>query len=125
MPEHINVHILGLSETNLKDQKSTEVFKLNGFQAPFRKDNDSNGGGLQVYVRNGINAKRRDDQETNNILCLWLEITLHNSKSFLLGNMYRLPDSTIEFNDQFGDLLTLLLAKTRNLFCSGTLRRIY
>ena len=72
MPEHINLHIIGLSETQLKDHKSTEVFKINGFQTPFRKDNDSNGGvGLLVHVRNGINAKRRDGLETNNIPCLW------------------------------------------------------
>ena len=26
-------------------------------------------------MRNGINARRRDDLETNGISCLWLEIT--------------------------------------------------
>ena len=58
LPEYINFHIFGLSETKLKDHKSTEVFKINGFQTPFRKNNDSNGGGgLLVYIRNSINAK--------------------------------------------------------------------
>ena len=28
-----------------------------------------------VYVRNGINAKRRADIEINNISCIWLEIS--------------------------------------------------
>ena len=42
----------------------------------FKKDNRSYGGGcIMVYVRNGINAKRRADLETNNICCIWLEIT--------------------------------------------------
>ena len=69
------LHILGLSETKLKSHKTTDSFKINGFKIPFRKDNDSNGGGgLLVFAKNGINAKRREDLETQNISCLWLEM---------------------------------------------------
>ena len=83
MPENSDLHLFGLSETKLKDHKLTEVFRINGFQTPFRKDNDSNGGGgLLVYVKNGINARRREDLETNNISCMWLEISSANTKSF-------------------------------------------
>ena len=72
---------------------STEVFKVDGFQTPFRKDNNFNGGGgLIVYVRNGLNAKRREDLETNNTPCLWLEITPIDCKPFLVGNTYRASD---------------------------------
>ena len=68
LPENNNLHILGLSETKLKSHKTTDIFKINGFQTPFRKDNDSNGGGgLLVYVKNGINAKRREDLETHHV----------------------------------------------------------
>ena len=88
LPENNNMHILGLSETKLKDHKSTDVFKINGFQTPFRKDNDSNGGGgLLVYVKNGINARHREDLETHNISCIWSEISPPKSKSFLVGIM--------------------------------------
>ena len=45
LPENDNLHIFGLSETKLKDHKATDVFKIKGFQTPFRKDNVSNGGG--------------------------------------------------------------------------------
>ena len=83
LPENNNLYILGLSETKLKDHKSTDVFKINGFQTLFRKDNDSNGGGgLLVYVKNGINARRREDLETQNISCIWLEISPPENKSF-------------------------------------------
>ena len=55
----------------LKCHKPTNFFRKDGFQMPFRKDNVSNGGGgIMVYVKNGINAKRRDDLETNDIVCL-------------------------------------------------------
>ena len=55
---------------------------------PFRKDNENNGGGGIMHllvIRNGINARRRDDLETNGISCIWLEITLEKGKSFLIG----------------------------------------
>ena len=53
----------------------SSVFHVNGFHPPFRKDDHTNaGGGILVYVRNNIMAKRRNDLETNDIHCLWLEI---------------------------------------------------
>ena len=94
------MHIFGLSETKLKDHNPTNAFKISGFQIPFRKDNYSNcGGGFDRLY--GINAKRREDMESHTIPCLWLEISTTNNKSFLKGNMYRQPDSKVEFNDRF------------------------
>lgn len=78
-----NLHVFGVSETMLKSHKSTNAFIIEGFQTPYRKDNTTNGGGgLLVYVRNGINVKRREDLETNGISCIWLEILQEKGKSF-------------------------------------------
>ena len=82
-PENSSLHIFGIGETKLKPHKLSTSLNIDGFQAPFRKANDSNGGGgIIVYVRNGINAKRIADLETNNIACIWLEITIGKSKPF-------------------------------------------
>ena len=100
-PENSNLHIFGISETKLKSHKLSTCFTVDGFQEPFRKDNGNNGGGgIIVYVRNGINAKRRSDLETDR-LCIWLEIRIGKSKPFLIGNMYRPPDPKVEFVDRF------------------------
>ena len=51
-PQNNNVHVFEISQVKLKGHKSTNVFEINGFQTPFRKDNCSNGGaGLIVYVK--------------------------------------------------------------------------
>ena len=93
---------------------------------PFRKDNENNcGGGIMVYVRNGINARRRDDLETNGISCIWLEMTPGKGKSFSIGNMYRPPDSRIEFSDRFESFIDYVLETTKKVFCFGILIRIY
>ena len=42
----------------------------------------SDGGGIIVYVRNDIIAKRRINLEINDIDCLWIEISSRKSKLF-------------------------------------------
>ena len=99
-----------MSETKLKSHKLTGTFNIKCFQAPFRKDNETNGvGGIIVYVRDHINAKRHEDLETNAISCLWLKISPDKGKSFLVGNMYRPPDSKVEYNGRFEEFINTVL----------------
>ena len=64
-PVNSLLHIFGLSETKLKEHKLLTFYCIDGFQMSFRKDKMSNvDGSLMVYVRTGINVKRRADLET-------------------------------------------------------------
>ena len=122
--ENEKLHIFGMSETKLKQHKLTGTFKIKGFQTPFRKDNVSNGGGgILVYVRDYINAERREDLETNDISCLWLEISPDKGKSFLVGNMYRPPDSKIEYNDRFEDFIDTVLNEGKEFILLGDINK--
>ena len=86
----------------------------------YLKDNNTNGGGgIIVYVRNDIRAKRREVLETNEISCLWLEITPDKGKSFLVGNMYRPPDSKIEYNDRFEEFIVTVLNEEKEFILLG------
>ena len=49
--------VLLISETKLDDSFNVTDFLLKGFAKPFRKDLNSNGGGILFYVRNDIPAK--------------------------------------------------------------------
>ena len=44
--ENEKLHIFGMSETKLKNHKPTGSFEIDGFQTPFRNDNNTNGGGV-------------------------------------------------------------------------------
>ncbi|MCU7800226.1 MAG: hypothetical protein KZQ70_08805 [gamma proteobacterium symbiont of Lucinoma myriamae] len=123
-PENNNLHIFGLSETKLKERKMSNAFVIDGYQAPFRKDNNSNGGGgIIVYVKNGINVKRREDLEINEISCIWIEITQEKGKSFLVGNMYRPPDSRVEYNDRFEDFIDTVTKEGKEIILLGDLNK--
>ena len=100
--ENKNLHIFSMCESKLNNSKLTSAFKVKGFHLPFRKDNHTNcGGGILVYVKDHIMAKRREDLESNDIACLWLKISLSKGKSFLLGSLYRNPTERVEWMDRF------------------------
>ena len=65
---------------------------IDGFNY-IRKDRsdtkDKAGGGLILYFQNKINCKRRPEFEITNIETIWSEITLPNSKPFLICTAYR------------------------------------
>ena len=123
-PVNSGLHIFGMSQTKLKEHKPNDVFKIAGFQLPFRKDNNTNGGGgIIVYLRDGILAKRREDLETNDIACLWIEICPNKGKSFLIGNMYRPPDSKIEYNDRFEEFIDFVASQNKEFILLGDFNR--
>ena len=119
-----DIHILGLSETKLKDFHPDSFFKIENYQL-FRKDRiitrerREQGGGIIVYVRNGVKAERRLDLERNEMECLWLEVFPKNSKSFLVGNLYRHPNEGVQWNEHFEDFMETVLGKQKEIYLLG------
>ena len=100
--QNANLTHFSFCETKLNSSKLSNNFKVRGFQIPFRKDNHTNGGGgILVYIRDQIMAKRREDLETQDVACLWVEITPNKGKSFLIGSLYRNPAERVEWVDRF------------------------
>ena len=64
-------------------------------------------------------SQRRDDLETNDIACLWLEITPKKGKSFLVGNLYRNPSEKIEWNERFEQFLEHVLVEDKEVILLG------
>lgn len=63
-PEQNLVHILDISETKLNPVHPDAPFNIDGYQKPFRRDRTENaGGGLLVYVKEGVFCDRRLDLE--------------------------------------------------------------
>lgn len=71
------------TKTHLDDKILDEEVKLDGFNSIYRKDRNSFGGGVMIYLSNAIPARRCVDFEPNNIECIWLEIEDPTCKYFL------------------------------------------
>jgi len=95
-----NIAILGLSESKIGSNQPDSAFQIPGFRL-FRKDNKEGSGGLISYVREDVTCLQRTNFESSNIENLWLEIFPKNSKSFLIGFIYRNPNSNVSWNDDF------------------------
>lgn len=118
------IQILGLSETKLKEIHYDSFFEVNGYQKPFRRDRKQNaGGGLLVYVRNGVSCKRRAELEHEQLECIWIEVKPVKSKSFLVGHVYRPPNSSIVWNEIFEDCLENVLREEKELYILGDINR--
>ena len=102
--------ILGLCETFLGPNVHDAQLKLNGFDF-IRKDRsetqNKTGGGVILYFRNTLNVRRRPDIEISNIETVWTEISLSNSKPFLLCTVYRPPNCHTEWIDLFEDEISV------------------
>jgi len=85
--------VYALCETFLTDRVHDDVVRVKGYQM-IRKDRKySAGGGIIVYIKNGINYKHRQDLESQadqTIEVLWLELHL-SSKTILVAQVYRPP----------------------------------
>ena len=87
--------IITLSETWLSCSDSSNRFRIQGYQQPFRRDREAvNGptgyGGVLAWVSDQLACKRRSDLEIPNIEAMWLEIRSSNNKFFLCV-AYRKP----------------------------------
>ena len=55
------------------------------FEPKSQSIGDASGGGVGVYIKNGIPYTRRVDLETDDLEITWLEVNFKNCKSFVVG----------------------------------------
>lgn len=86
------IDVLCLTETWLTNKKHSNTISLPGFQIPFRKDRlGSAGGGVAVYVRNGLSASLILPPPSTNVECLCIMISLTSRTKLAVIVAYRPP----------------------------------
>ena len=101
------IEIFFLSELFLNNINSK--FIIPGYEF-LRKDRKTgSGGGVGIFIRTELNYKRRRDLEEDDIESIFIEIFPKNSKSFVVGTIYRPPDSSKHLSKNFDTVLSNLL----------------
>ena len=86
--------ILVLTETWLSSEVQNQCLFIPNYGLPFRCDRkERHGGGVAVYVRDGLKCKERKDLFITGLEALWLEIIVNNRK-ILIGGFYKHSMST-------------------------------
>ena len=88
--------ILCFTETHLDNAISNEVLILDGFNCILRKDRNSFGGGVMIYMSNMLRANRRFELEPQDTECIWIEIE-NLTFNYLLCCIYRPPNADSRF----------------------------
>ena len=109
--------MLAIAETKIDGTFTTSQFLLDGFSKPFRLDRNQHGGGLLIYVREGVPFKELSVyQPPKDIECGMIEISLKKQK-WLLVSIYRPPSQSGEyFFDEIGKGLDFYSSKYES-FC--------
>ena len=101
-----SINIFGVTETFLTERIPTSFLKITGYTLE-RKDRSSGiGGGVGVYIKDGTPYVRRYDLEDSFLECICLEICYPKTNGFIIGIMYKPPDSSNHLAEHFLTLLT-------------------
>ena len=93
-----NIDILVISETKLDPSFPLGQFHIDGYMPPIRADKNRHGGGLLIYIKEGVPAKEVSlkNSTAKDIEAKAIEINLHKIKWQLIG-IYRPPSKSIDF----------------------------
>ena len=89
--------IITLSETFLNQNIANTELVLTGYQEIIRRDRPTLGGGVAVYVKEGLAVKRLLDSESRNLEHIWLQLNTIEGK-LLICTAYR-PPNYVDFWD--------------------------
>ena len=107
-----------ISETKVDDSFPHGQFFLDGFGTPFRQDQNGNGGGIMLFIRNDIPAKvvSTDDRP---IESFYVELNFRNKK-WLLNCSYNPKHTSVESHlDSLSKSIDSLSSKYDNFILLG------
>ena len=113
--------IFGVSETRLKPHTPDSAINIPNFSI-IRRDPVSRGEtGIAVYIHNSLQnvVNRRQDLETQEIECVWLELKTSKSPTLFICFLYRNPAATFEWYDNFLHMCETVCARNADVLLMG------
>ena len=86
--------VLGIRETWLNTTYSDSYEPIDDYNIERRDRSTGTGGGVSVYLHDGVPYNRRHDLDKDQLENLWVEIICPFCIGILLGTVYRPPENT-------------------------------
>ena len=99
--------VICITESWLHPGISDSQISIPGFQKPFRNDRATRGGGVAVYVKNYIYAKRIDGWVATGLEAIWVQVK-SKKLNLLIGTFYRADRSIAYWNTLEDSIATAL-----------------
>ena len=120
------VHIICVQETWIDSNCNTCMFELPNYQLISRGKYCSNHGGLFTYVHDDFHWEPMEIKEYSSgweNLFVKIQRKSKNSKTYIVGNIYRLPNELVSdittFNEEFAETLDILHTKRTPTYLCG------
>ena len=115
--------------SNSCPRSNTEKQEYSGYDFLGKPRTSGQGGGAGIYISQSIPFQRRLDLEDNDIECIWIEILFPKSKGFLIGVIYRPPDSSKHlpdnFNETFESMMSTVVSEDKECILTGDINCNY
>ena len=79
------VDVVVITESKLDHTFPDSLFRISGYNKPFRKHRNRNGGGILVFIRDDIPCKELQINFLNEFEVLFIEVNLSHSKWLLVA----------------------------------------
>lgn len=120
--EHIDILII--QETKLDSTFPNAQFYIEGYSPPFRRDRNSHGGGLLIYIKDHIPAKvLKNNDLGNDIEGIFIELKFKNDKWLLFGTYHPPSQNPTYYFSEIGKALDSYLATYDNYVLIGDFNR--
>ena len=116
--------IVALSESWLKNHNH-ELYGLSGYRSEHQYRTHKGGGGVSIFIREGLEYFRRDDISVNNnvLESLFIEIDkecIEKTQNAIIGVLYRPPGTDVHvFNEYLEGILSTFKAEKKLLYLLG------
>ena len=115
-----NIDILAISETKINSSFPNSMFDIEGYSPPFRCDRDLNGGGILVYVKEGIPCRELNIKPgAERVEGIFLEINLRKTKWLLFAGYNYSKCNIVNFLEGIGSTLDYYLCRLENFIIMG------
>ena len=114
-----NVDILMVSETKLDETFTTAQFQIEGSQEPIRIDRNKNGGGIMIYIRDGLAAKEIKSHRLRTVEGTFIKLVIRNSKWLIMAGYNPDKKKIGNFLNEIGKEVDKQLAQYENLIFLG------
>ena len=113
--------LIGITETWLT-KNNFDLYNLSGYSFLEKHREDRGGGGVGLFIPDNMNFIHRNDLSlfNNTIESLFIEAKLKDSKSVVIGVVYRPPGGKLsDFNDALNDILAAVKSEKKTCYLMG------
>ena len=110
--------IICISETKIDDKIHDSDVEMDNYQL-VRKDRNSDGGGVAIYILKDLEFAVRDDLMTYNLENVTIQLKIANYRSFIVTGLYRPPDKPVEYLDELESLISPIESEDKNTIMLG------